>query len=124
METRFYAHQYSYEELCKMTEIQLKKLRCDSPEDIEALDKVMFGGKKRVLPDTPAKQEILVKDEIKTEPVKVVVELDEKQIDKLKVALQKIKSKTEDEKLIAKIDKLDEEWDTKKAQKLIKDLIG
>ena len=53
-----------------------------------------------------------------------MVELDDKQIDKLKVALQKIKSKTDDEKLIAKIDKLDEEWDTKKAQKIIKDLIG
>ena len=124
MEIRVYAHQYSYDELCKMTEIQLIRLRCNGPEDIEALDKVMFGGKKRVLPDTPAKQEILVKDEIKTEPVKVVVELDEKQIDKLKVALQKIKVTTQDEKVIAKIDKLEEEWDTKKAQKIIKDLIG
>ena len=70
------------------------------------------------------KKDIAVKDDTQTEPVKVVVELDDKQIDKLKVALQKIKSKTDDEKLIAKIDKLDEEWDTKKAQKIIKDLIG
>ena len=127
MEYRVYAHQYSYEELCKMTEIQLLTLKCDSPADIEALDKVMFAGKKRILPETPIKQEILVKDEPeqdKVTEVKVEVELDEKQIDKLKVALQKIKSKTDDEKIIAKIDKLQENWDTKKAQKIIKDLIG
>ena len=49
MEIRLYAHQYSYEELCKMTEIQLIRLRCNTPEDIEALDKVMFGGKKKIL---------------------------------------------------------------------------
>jgi hypothetical protein len=121
METRFYAHQYSYEELCKMTEIQLLRLRCNSPEDIAALDKVMFAGKKRVL---SVKQDIAIKDDTQKEPVKIAVELDKKQIDKLKVALQKIKDTTEDEKIIAKIDKLDEEWDTKKAQKLIKDLIG
>lgn len=46
MEHRVNAHQYSYEELCKMTEIQLLRLRCNTPEDIEALDKVMFGGKR------------------------------------------------------------------------------
>jgi hypothetical protein len=111
METRFYAHQYSYEELCQMKEIELKRLRCDSPEDIEALSQVMIAGKKKniILPE-PKKE---VKEETK-----------EVDIDKVKETLAKIKEEALDDKLKIKIGLLEKDFDLKKAQKLIKEIVG
>lgn len=111
MENRFYAHQYSYEELCQMTEIEIKRLRCNSPEDIKALEQVMQNGKKLdiVLPEP------------KPEPEEIKPEINENE---LKTTLIKIKEATLDNKLKVKISLLEDNFDPKKAQKIIKETIG
>lgn len=111
MENRIFAHQYTYEELVGLSEIQLLKLRCDSPEDIEALNQVMIAGKKKNIKLPEPKKE--VKEETK-----------EVDIDKVKETLAKIKDEALDDKLKIKIGLLEKDFDLKKAQKLIKEIVG